>query len=353
MCNFKKILSALLLLLIFNAYAEMKNLALTVAVYSKESPVIDGKLDDQCWKQAETYTEYYVYFQPNPEQGTLKTRLRMLWNEQGIFLGIVNYEVNMANIRGKHTTRDAAELWQDDCAELYFDPYADTIGYTKFTVNVLGTLGDMRRIDTAVKMDDWNASGIQIATQKNADSWNIEMFIPWSDLGRTAAADSLWRFCHVRYAWSSGKFIGVTSAPGGNYNNTGNFGYLYFAESAKPDRNAIAEALAKKATPPWSLAIDNGLLICENGKSAFEELFGLIGKEQAKLKIKFAELSKNIKSVKNPELNKKFDAVKTRAASAPMTLPTLQGLKSLQTLNAELTELNSLVELEQLSNSIN
>ncbi len=351
MCNLKKIISALLLLLIFNAYAEMKNLALNVAVYSKESPVIDGRLDDQCWKQAYTYTDYYVYWRPNPGPGTLKTELRILWNEQGIFLGIVNYETNMANVRAKCNTRDASELWTDDCAELYFDPYADTIGYTKFTVNVLGTLGDMRRIDTAVKLDDWNASGVQVATQRNADSWNIEMFIPWSDLGRTATADSLWRFCHARFAWSSGKFVGVTSAPGGNNNNPGNFGYLYFAGSDKPDRNAIAAVLAKKATPPWSLSIDNGLLICENGQPVFEELSGLIGKEQANLKIKFEELSKNIKSVKNPELNKKFNAVKERVTSA--TPSTLQGFKSLQTLNAELMELNSLVELEQLSNSIN
>lgn len=355
MANIRKILYALLLSfsLGLNAYGDMKNLAFYVADYSKEPPVVDGRLDDKCWKQADECTTYYAYNQPNPEPGTLKTRLQMSWNEQGLFLAIVNYDANMAGIRGKYTARDAPELWQDDCAELYFDPYADAIGYTKFVVNALGTLGDMRRVDAAVVLNEWNASGVQVATQKNADSWNIEMFIPWSDLGLAAVDGSLWRFCHVRYAWSSGKFTGVTSAPGGSYTTPGNFGYLYFAGKVKPDRSIIAKVLSKKAAPPWSLSIDNGLLICENGQPVFEELSGLISKEQKKMKINFEKLSKHIKDVKNPELNRKFNTAKSRTVSAHATTATLQGLKSLQTLNAELSELNSMVELEQLSNSLN
>ena len=345
-----KVLPALVLLVLtgFSAHADMRDLAFHVAAYSKESPVVDGRLDDPAWKQADACAAYYVYNQPNPEPGALNSELRMLWNEQGLFVSIANFDANMAAIRDKCDMRDSPELWQDDCAELYFDPGADSIGFTKFTVNALGTLGDMRRVDAAVTLSDWNASGVQVATRRNADSWNIEMFIPWSDLGKAATAGSIWKFCHVRYSWSSGKFVGATSSPGGSNTTPGNFGYLYFAETANPDRSVIAAALAKMAAPPWSLPMDNGLLICENGQPVFEELSALVAKEQAQLKIKFAELSKNIKGVESPELSKSFLAVQGRMASAPTTPATLQGLKSLKTLNAELADLNSRVELERL-----
>ena len=348
--NPPKILTALTLLLMagFNAHAGMRQLAFNVASYSKESPVIDGRLDDSAWKQADASALYYVYNQPNPEPGALNSELRMLWNEQGLFLGITNFDANIAQIRAKCDMRDSPELWQDDCAELYFDPSADSIGFTKITVNALGTLGDFRRVDAAVTLGDWNASGIQVATRRNADSWNVEMFIPWSDLGKTATAGSIWRFCHARFSWSSGKFVGATSAPGASNNSPGNFGYLYFAEGSRPDRRAIAAALEKTATPPWSLPVDSGLLVCENGKPVFEELSALVAKEQEQLKIRFAELSKNIKGVENPELGKSFLAVQGRMNSAPAIPATLQGLKSLKALNAELADLNSRVELERL-----
>ena len=348
-CNTPKVLSALAVLVLtgFSARADMRSLAFHVAGYSKESPVVDGRMNDAAWKQADACAANYVYNQPNPEPGALKSELRLLWNEQGLFVSIANADANMAKIRTKCDMRDSPDLWQDDCAELYFDPSADSIGFTKFTVNALGTFGDMRRVDAAVTLNDWNASGVQVVTQREADSWNLEMFIPWSDLGKAPTIGSIWKFCHVRYSWSSGNFVGASSSPGGSNTSPGNFGYLYFAGSTKPDRSAIAAALAKVAAPPWSLPMDNGLLICENGQPVFEELSTLVAKEQAQLKIKFAELSKNIKAAENPELSKSFLAVQERMVSAPTTPATLQGLKSLKTLNAELADLNTRVELEQ------
>jgi hypothetical protein len=249
----------------------MKLLSFYTVNYSDKLPLINGKIDDLCWEKAQEYNTYYVYFKTNPEPGKLKTSLRMLWNEKGIFIGIINYDKNIDKIRAKYTTRDSAAMWNDDCAELYFDPYADSVGFTKFTVNALATVADIRQIDAAVKLSNWSASGLEVKTSKNKDSWIIEMFVPWSDLSKVPHAGSVWKFCHVRYAWGTGKFVGVTSSPGGNYNNIGDFGFLYFAGNKQPDMKAIGTILEVRATPPWCLLLGDDLLIYDNNKLVCEK----------------------------------------------------------------------------------
>jgi len=334
--------------------AEIHEMSFYIVNYVSEPPVIDGNLDEPSWAGAIAYTTYYEYYKPNPDPGTLMTNLKMLWDKRGIYIGIINYKVNMANIKAKCTSRDAPDLWKDECAELYFDPVANGIGFTKFTVNVLGTLGDMRQIDTSVSLNEWNASGVRVATAQNADSWNIEMFIPWDDLGKTAIPGDLWKFCHVRYDWSSGKFVGVTSSSGGNYADPGKFGYIYFAKDGKPDRNEIAGILQKKVAVPWCLEIDNELLFCDDIKLVFEKISSLIKKEQEKVRANFEKSNNSIKTINNQDLDKKFKTLKVRAEAAMNVCQqgTIRTIKSLMVLNAELTELNFQIEAEQLSNSL-
>ncbi|MFZ4777760.1 MAG: sugar-binding protein, partial [Terrimicrobiaceae bacterium] len=153
---------------------------------TETAPVIDGKLDEACWKAAETCNTYYKYLAQTPIKGDPETAFKMVYDSKGIYLGIINYEKFMDKIKAKAIARDDGNLWYDDCAEIYFDPYASSIGFTKFAVNSLGTQWDMRRIDTAIELASWSGNNWSAATSKTADAWTIEIFIPWSDLGREA-----------------------------------------------------------------------------------------------------------------------------------------------------------------------
>lgn len=241
--------------------AQMRELSFYEVRRTDSAPVIDGKLDDPCWQAADRHHAYYEYFKPNPGPGVLNTEFRMLSDAKGVYLGIVNYEERIREIRKNITDRDNPQLWTDDCAEIYFDPSADSIGYTKFMVNAIATVSDMRRIDNAVSLPEWNGNGWHAAVSINADNWTIEAFLPWADLGKAAAPGDLWMFCHIRYSFVGGKFRGVTSSPGGNYNATGNFGYLYFAgqEQQIPLRQ-IAAVLGRKIVPPWTLRSGNSVI---------------------------------------------------------------------------------------------
>ncbi len=257
----RRIICIAVILLSAAVQAQMRELSFYEVKPAPQAPVIDGKLDDACWQNANRHTAYYEYFKPNPGPGVLKTEFRMLYDHRGIYLAVINYEENIAGIRKNITDRDNPQLWTDDCAEIYFDHYANGIGFYKFNVNSLGTVGDMRQVDGAVSLPEWNGNGWTVKTSINSDNWTIEAFFPWDDLGAIAQPGKLWMFCHIRYSFVGDKFRGVTSSPGGSYAAPGNFGYLYFAaaeEQVSPER--VAQMLKERVSPPWGVNLRDQLV---------------------------------------------------------------------------------------------
>jgi hypothetical protein len=225
------------------------------------APSSAGQLATECWDKAPAATTYYEYWKANPALGKLKSEFRMLYDARGVYLKIINFDENMDKIRASIVRRDDPQLWTDDCAELYFDPQANGVGYTVFTINSLGVQGDRRRQDAAVMLDEWSGNEWRAVTHKGAKSWTIEAFFPWTDLGKKASAGDVWMFNHVRYAWSSGQFIGTTWAPGGNYQSPGKFGFLYFKGDEELSPEAVGKVLGAVAPPPWLLPTENGILV--------------------------------------------------------------------------------------------
>ncbi len=271
--------------------AAIREVSFYCPVPAEQSPVIDGVLDDKCWQAATPYTAVYEYFKANPGPGALKNSFRIVYDAKGFYLGIINYEDNIKGLRKVVTNRDNSELWKDDCAEIYIDPDASGIGFRKFVVNAIGSIADSLRIDGAVMRSDWDGNGWQVKTAINADNWVIEAFFPWADLGKTAKPGDVWMFCHVRYAWASGKFVGTTSSTGGNYASTGNFGYLCFSapgEAIKTD--AVAAKLAPKLSPPWCLGIGSVVLF-DNGSGVQQRpLAQMVAEEKATIDNEFKGL---------------------------------------------------------------
>jgi hypothetical protein len=260
----------------------MKRLSFYSACFTEKAPELDGKLSEPEWERAPAYSTYYEYWTPDPGIGKLKTSFKMLYGAKGVYLAIINYEKDMSKVKANYTNRDVPALWEDCCAEIYFDPSGAGIGYTVFTVNSIGTLGDRRQLDTAVSLGEWSGVGWSAATSRNSDNWTVEAFFPWGDLGGTAKEGDLWRFCHVRYSHCSG-FLGITSSPGGNYLNAGGFGYLYFGGTTPLDGQAVGRLLSEKVPPPWSFPDGNNMIVCDQ-KSSFkvENIANLATAEKAR-----------------------------------------------------------------------
>lgn len=252
--------------------AQIRVLSFYVVHPAGTAPVLDGQLDEAAWQDVPEHSTYYEYAKPDPGPGKLKTSFKMIYDDQGLYLGIVNGEAQMDKIRKNVHTTDDVNLWRDDCAELYFDPDATSIGFTKFTINALGVQGDMRKLDAAVTLGDWSGAGWQAKASLNELDWRIEAFFPWEDLNRKPVAGELWMFVHTRYSWVEG-FVGVGSSPGGGYQAPDKFGYLYFAgrDESISSRN-IADILTPRAHAPWLLAIGSDLISNLGGRTQVSDL---------------------------------------------------------------------------------
>lgn len=251
--------------------------------FINENPVIDGKLNEKCWKKCIPATEFYQYWKTNPGKSELKTEFRMFYNKRGLYLGITNYDKYVDNIKATKIKRDDPDLWRDDCEEIYFDPEAKAVGYVRFVVNFLGTKYDSRRYDSANIDESWNGEGWYYRTSKGKDFWMIEIFFPWSDLTKKAEEGEIWMFDMVRYSWSTGKFRGATWSPEGSYNTPEKFGYLYFTKDTI-SREKLGKLLSKNVSPPWQLPLENGFIVCtKKNKFSFYSVEEIINKEKRKI----------------------------------------------------------------------
>lgn len=269
-------------------------------LFSKQELKLDGILSEKEWIDAPEYKNYYEYWNANPGPAKIKTSLKMLYSKSGLYIGIINYEPDMKKIKADCTMRDSEDLWCDDCNEIYITSYLNPVGYTKFTITAAGILGDMKKIDAAISLNDWNGNSWQAAVSKNSDSWIIEAFIPWEDVEAKALNGRIWRFCNTRYSYTSGKFAGATFSPGGNYNTISKFGYIYFSEGKALDIETVAATLSERISYyPWRLEFDDKLISC-TGKKQFkiDNIDDLIAAKQNEIEKLLLDLGRNPSEIK-------------------------------------------------------
>ncbi|MGY5353128.1 carbohydrate-binding family 9-like protein [Wenyingzhuangia sp. IMCC45533] len=149
--------------------------------------LVDGKLDDTAWGEAEVRTFEYFYLTQNKKEEQ-KTTFRMLWDDQNIYLF---YESDDKYVNAAETKRDGAP-YLDDCAEVFFipAPQVENIHYC-FEVNVNEAKNDLvwvnnfERNNNAV-IKQYNpefkvAVKINGTLNNNTDvdkGWSMEMAIP-------------------------------------------------------------------------------------------------------------------------------------------------------------------------------
>ena len=323
--------------------ADMREVSFYCARPAKTAPVLDGKLDDPCWKEAQEFTSSYEYFKPNPGPGKLKNSIRIVYTDQGLYMGIIHYDEHPEKIRAAVTDRDNANLWTDDCTEIYIDADAAAIGWRKFVVNTLGTVSDVWRIDGSVLRNDWTADGWEVKVLVTKEGWNLETFFPWSVFNKKAKPGDIWMYCHIRYAWPGGKFIGTTSSPGGNYCSTSNFGYLCFLdEKHKVDIQGIADMLKSRLSPPWCIGIDDDVILDLGDGPKKESLSGLIEREK-----KRAESALSVQDVPKKFIRRQQDLRKEFQNILTMQERSVQQMRSLNELAARAENYKWSVELEK------
>jgi len=149
------------------------------AVRTDTPPVIDGKLDDACWSQANVTTDFTDYRIEHLARE--QTFVRVLYDDENLYIAFECIEPDPNRIVGVERKYDQS-LREEDIVTAKFDTFHDHRCTYIFAVNTLGTRYDARmglfdRRDDDTWGCDWSA-----ACTVEKDRWYAEMAIPIANM---------------------------------------------------------------------------------------------------------------------------------------------------------------------------
>ena len=204
-----------------------ENLRLAVPTV-KDIFVMDGQLDKPVWKQATLSSS----FKENKKGGTpiAPTQVRIFSNTSGLSIGFQCREPQMAKLC---VVDDPAKLWSGDVVEVFLMPTGRLDSYVQFSVNPNG-IGKaiIKRGDLGTDMN-WQPEWKYVA-HKAADSWSVEILIPWASLGLKTPppAGTTWYADFFRERWTGqSEFSGWSPTISPFFANPTKFGRIQFASS--------------------------------------------------------------------------------------------------------------------------
>ncbi len=148
------------------------------AIRISEAPKIDGKLDEQLWKDAPLVTDFV---QKDPVPGgkpSQKTEVRMLYDDAALYIGAMLYDTSPDSVRRGLAQRDG--IGDASYFGIFIDAYKSGIYGESFIVTSAGVQFDAKYSDNG---EDENWSAVWKSQISFTDEgWIVEMKIPYSAL---------------------------------------------------------------------------------------------------------------------------------------------------------------------------
>ncbi len=185
------------------------------AVKFQTSPVIDGKLDDRCWKNVTAVDAFKIaeLEMAVPD----KTETYLGYDDEAIYIGFRSAQEE-ASIIANQTRRDGSFQYEDHVA-VYLDTYHDRRRSYCFAVSPLGTQRDEKQGDLGWD-GEWFAAAIV-----EASAWNVEIKIPFDILDLSQSANQTWGLNLVRRHQSLDR-TSIWADTGVNVSDANQFGTL-------------------------------------------------------------------------------------------------------------------------------
>ena len=110
-----------------------------MSVLSSVPMVIDGRLDEPAWQEANAVTQFYL-FSPTDAQHVPATKARLLWDSQHLYVG---FECDDDDI-WSYSDVDDEPVYLGDVVELFIKPRRDSLAYYEFVIASSGAIYDAR-----------------------------------------------------------------------------------------------------------------------------------------------------------------------------------------------------------------
>ena len=161
------------------------------AVRATSPPVIDGRLDDEAWVNAEVIDDFH---QTRPGDGTPpseRTEVYVVYDEHALYIGARMYDSEPHRIAAP-TVRHNLGLGSDDRLVIILDPFNTGRSGYRFETNLNGVRHDALYEDVRVFRADWTVIWDTAAAVFDS-GWIAEIAIPFKTLPFDPAIDT-WGF---------------------------------------------------------------------------------------------------------------------------------------------------------------
>ncbi len=199
-------------------------------------PLIDGKLDDPCWKEVEEIKNF-TQLDPNYNvKPTENTSIKIIQDEYAIYLSAYLYDKSPELIVQKFVNRDDfVKLSMSDWFSFSIDSHHDHQTGYEFIVNAAGVQFDSFLFDDIEEEMNWDGVWESMVSIVD-DGWIIEMRIPFSSLRYSDyQKESEWGMNIKRYIHRKSEYIEWVALPKGTVAGVSKFGHLTNIQNAESE----------------------------------------------------------------------------------------------------------------------
>ncbi|WP_340198714.1 DUF5916 domain-containing protein [Ascidiimonas sp. W6] len=155
------------------------------------SPKIDGKLDEEIWKNLPAASDFYMLEPDNTalERSSHQTKVKMAYDDKAIYIAAYMFDNEPKRILKQFSQRDNIFV-QADFFSVNINTLNDGINETVFYVTSAGTIGDSRKVNDD---EDFNFNSVfQCNVTHDANGWYAEFKIPYNALRFPEVAVQNW-----------------------------------------------------------------------------------------------------------------------------------------------------------------
>ena len=152
--------------------------------------ILDGKLDEAFWQEIEGTGDFLMQEPVEGGQPTEKSLIRIVYDEQNLYIGGIFYDSDPSGIKAFQRQRDAP-LFTDDRFMWILDTFLDGRNAYFFEINPAGLIGDgLLTIGQGISLNkDWD--GIWRPWTFIGDfGWSVEIRIPFRTLNFDPGSDT-------------------------------------------------------------------------------------------------------------------------------------------------------------------
>ena len=180
--------------------AETLRLKSLKATRTDKAPVVDGVIDDLVWSNAQLLDDFIQYEPYNLVPASVKTQVRVLYDDNNIYIAFENFDPDPDGIMTRMSRRDDYEQIDKntDWVGFGFDSNDDDLTGNWFMLTAAGvqldvSINETRGFRSAYDIS-WNAVW-DGETSIHSEGWSAEIRIPFNVFQFSKNSEQVW--CHI------------------------------------------------------------------------------------------------------------------------------------------------------------